>query len=95
MRQTVQIAGTLLILVPFILAQLGRVQPSHKVYTLLNLLGSTILAVQAGQAAEWGFLLLEGVWALVSLIAIIRTLFVRKDRSMGTADQPAHAGDMS
>jgi hypothetical protein len=88
MRQTVQIAGTLLILVPFVLAQFGRMQPSQKVYILLNLLGSTVLAVQAGQAAEWGFLLLEGVWALVSLAAIIRALFVRKDRSEGKIDQP-------
>jgi hypothetical protein len=32
----------------------------------VNFVGSAILAVLALLARQWGFLLLEGVWALVS-----------------------------
>ena len=41
-------------------------------YLLLNLLGSAILAYLAWHESQWGFLLLEGVWALVSLWSLWR-----------------------
>lgn len=68
----VQVAGSLLILVPFVLAQLGRTTPSSARYLLLNLVGSTVLAIDAALGRQWGFLLLEGVWAVVSLISLVR-----------------------
>jgi hypothetical protein len=34
--------------------------------------GSAILTVDAYLGREWGFLLLEGVWALVSAYGIVR-----------------------
>jgi hypothetical protein len=38
-----------------------------RVYLALNLAGSLILAVLAWAERQWGFLLLESVWAIVSL----------------------------
>lgn len=68
----VQIAGSLLILVPFVLVQLRRLEPESLPYIWLNLVGSAILAVDAWHGRQWGFLLLEGTWAVVSLLSLVR-----------------------
>ena len=66
MDQVIQIAGALLILAAFAAVQFDRMRPDSRLYLTLNLLGSAILAVLAVAAEQWGFVLLEGVWALVS-----------------------------
>jgi hypothetical protein len=71
--QLVQIVSSLLILLPFGLAQLGWLNTRSQRYLVLNLAGSASLAADAAIGAQWGFLLLEGAWAVVSLIGIART----------------------
>jgi hypothetical protein len=39
---------------------------------LANLVGSAVLAVDAAVERQWGFLLLESVWALVSANSLLR-----------------------
>ena len=68
----VQIAGSLLILVPFVLVQMKRIRPDSPNYIWLNLVGSTVLALDAWHGHQWGFLLLDGTWAAVSLLSLIR-----------------------
>ena len=68
----VQIAGSLLILVPFVLVQLRRMRTDTTTYAALNLVGSAVLAVDALHGHQWGFLLLEGTWAAVSAYALVR-----------------------
>ena len=72
--QLVQILGSLLILAGFALAQTGRVQQKSRSYLTLNLIGSAVLAVVACYEAQWGFLLLEGVWAIVSATSLVGVL---------------------
>ena len=69
----IQIAGSLLMLVPFVLVQLGRMRTDTATYAALNLVGSTVLAVDALNGHQWGFLLLEGTWALVSAYSLVRS----------------------
>jgi hypothetical protein len=61
-----QLVGAVLVLAGFVAAQAGRLDPSARLYLGVNLVGSAILAVDALHGRAWGFLLLEGVWALVS-----------------------------
>ncbi len=82
MSQIVQIAGSLLILSGFVLAQVGRLDPKSAGYLAVNAVGSGVLAVQAAVEAQWGFLLLEGVWAIVSVAALARLRYTGKDRAV-------------
>jgi hypothetical protein len=68
----VQVAGSVLILVPFVLVQVRRLRPESLPYIWLNLVGSTVLALDAWHGGQWGFLLLEGTWAVVSLTSLVR-----------------------
>lgn len=72
MDQLIQIVGALLILSAFSAAQFGAMDPHSRVYLALNLVGSAILAGLAWEERQWGFLLLEFVWAIVSLWGLIQ-----------------------
>ena len=74
MEQLIQIIGAVLILAGFAGAQFGRLDQKSVTYLLLNLVGSVILAVLAAVEHQLGFLLLEGVWSLVSLWSLIQVL---------------------
>ena len=82
MHVYIQLAGSLAILIPFVLVQLKRMRSDSLGYLLLNVVGSGVLAVDAAVGAQWGFLLLEGVWAIVSLVGLVRVL---RGRSAPTA----------
>lgn len=71
MDQVVQIVGALLILVAYGAAQIERLDTQSRLYLGLNLTGSAILGVLAASTAQWGFLLLEGSWALISLWGLL------------------------
>jgi hypothetical protein len=76
--QILQVVGALLLLTAFAGTHFrfldGRAYPN----LLLNLAGSAILAFLAALGRQWGFLLLEGAWALVSLWGVIAKLAGRE-----------------
>lgn len=77
MDQILQIVGALLILAAYGLAQVGFLDQRSYLYLVLNLVGSFVLAVLALLDRQAGFLLLEGVWALISLASIVSRLRTR------------------
>ena len=74
MDQVIQVVGAVLILAGFAGAQLGTLRVDSRTYLVLNLVGSLVLAYLAATDSQWGFLLLEGVWALVSFWSLVRVL---------------------
>jgi hypothetical protein len=82
--QLVQVAGSLLILAGFAAAQAGRLSIDSASYLVLNFVGSAILAVLAWIDQQWGFLLLESVWAVVSLWSLLQLM------RGGTPTAPGH-----
>ena len=64
--QAVSVLGALLILGAFAALQFGRTRPTAAAYLWANLTGAGLLAVVAAIESQWGFLLLESVWAAVA-----------------------------
>ena len=72
MGQLLQLAGAVAVLTAFALVQTGRIEASSRTSLVLNLGGSTVLAVEAYLGSQWGFLLLEAAWAAVSAHGLLR-----------------------
>ena len=82
MHQVVQVIGALLILSGFVLAQFGLLDPRSVWYLVVNLVGSAILTVDAWRQDQWGFFLLELVWAIVSAWGLTQLV---RGRQAGTS----------
>ena len=79
--QLIQIVGSLLVLAGFALSQRGILDQKSLSYLILNLVGSAVLTVEAVLEQQWGFLLLEGVWAIVSAFSLVGVLQARNPAS--------------
>jgi hypothetical protein len=81
--QLIQVAGSILILAAFAASQAGRLPIDSQIYLALNFVGSAILAVLAWIDQQLGFLLLEGVWAIVSLWGLVQLMRGRTPTAPG------------
>jgi hypothetical protein len=71
MVQAIQLIGAFLILIAYALAQLGALAPRGAPFLLLNLTGALVLTGGAWHEEQWGFLVLEAAWALVSAVGLL------------------------
>ena len=69
--QVISILGAIQILAAYIAGQVGRMKVGGPLYNVLNFVGSGLLALVAVMERNWGFILLEGTWSLVSLAALL------------------------
>ena len=74
MIQLLSIAGALLILIPFAGVQMERLSPHSLTYQLMNLIGAAGLTAVAIVERQYGFIVLEGTWAVVSAVGLTRLL---------------------
>lgn len=74
MAQVIQVVGALFVLAAFAASQLRELPTDSRLYLALNLVGSAILAILAVVEGQIGFLLLEGVWAIVSAWSLLVVL---------------------
>jgi hypothetical protein len=73
MSLILQLVGAVLILAPFAWSTLGSLSLQSRVYLALNLAGSSLLASVAVAGQQWGFVVLELTWAMVSAASLVRS----------------------
>ena len=74
MLQAISILGAAAVLAAFAANQFGWIKPSQLSYAAANFAGSAILTAVAIADRQIGFVLLQGAWALVSLVGIVTIL---------------------
>ncbi|MDP2054306.1 MAG: hypothetical protein Q8N52_04570 [Acidobacteriota bacterium] len=77
MMQAFSVVAALLILFPFAASQLGRLSTRTLSYQLMNLAGSSGLTIVALVERQYGFILLEGTWAIASAVGLVSVLRAR------------------
>ncbi len=65
------LVGGALILAPFVALQLGRVDADNRRYLAFNTGGAVVLVASALMAQLWGFVVLNVVWAGVSVWGLV------------------------
>ncbi len=70
--QAISVAGALMILAAYATLQRGILTKEDRLFNILNFVGSSLLAWIAIVDRRWGFILLEVIWALLSLPPLLR-----------------------
>ncbi len=83
MTEVLQVVGAVFILIAFAAIQRGTMEPHARSYLVLNLVGGLVLGYVAVAEKDWGFLLLETVWTIVSAWGLLQVM-------RGRPPTPAH-----
>lgn len=79
--QLIQIVGALLNMGAFALLHFEIAPSSALRYLIPNWLGSVLLVASAYVDRQWGFLMLEGAWVIVTAYAITARLRAKRPRA--------------
>lgn len=69
--------GVFQILLAYFLNVVGKISTKDLSFILLNLIGASMACFASILLNYWPFIILEGVWALVSLVTLMRFNRVR------------------
>lgn len=72
LHQLISLLGALMVLGAYAALQRGWLRPENRWYNVLNFAGAALLTWVALEDGRWGFVLLEGAWALLSLVPLLR-----------------------
>ena len=85
MIQIISLIGAFIVLVPFAAVQFNYLSSHSLAYQTLNFIGGVTLFSIAVIESQYGFILMEGVWSIVSLIGMVKTIAKYKsDAKMAT-----------
>lgn len=71
-RQAVSFLGALLILIGYAGHQLNWMDSRKPAYSILNVVGSAILAYIAFRPFQLGFVVMESAWVVISLRSLLK-----------------------
>ena len=66
--------GVAILMITFLLLQLGRLESSRLLYSSLNALGATLITISLLYDFNLSAFIMEVFWILISLLEIYRTL---------------------
>jgi hypothetical protein len=69
--------GVAILMVTFLLLQLGRIESNTLLYSLLNALGASLITISLLFDFNLSAFIMEVFWILISLIGVVRTLRMR------------------
>ena len=75
--QIISFIGAILILAAFGALQLNRLATDTITFQVLNLFGGIFLCITAMALRQYGFILVEGLWAVLSVVGLWR-VFTRR-----------------
>jgi uncharacterized membrane protein len=72
LNQLLSIAGAILILIAYAALQMKRLPPESVSFQVMNLFGGLFLFIAAVILRQYGFILVEGMWTLLSAAGLWR-----------------------
>ena len=85
--QFFSIAGAVLILIAYTSNQMGRLELATLRYQILNFVGGAALFVTAITETQYGFMLMEGAWTIVSLYGLVKVVRARSVADRGSINR--------
>lgn len=81
--QGISVVGACVVLYAFYMQQQGAWQSNEIRYLACNFVGTAVLTVVAWIGSQWGFVLIEAIWAIVSFRGLMRARRARPSAAPG------------
>ncbi|MFM7321386.1 MAG: hypothetical protein ACKO5K_07675 [Armatimonadota bacterium] len=81
-----QLGAAAIVLVAYALGQWGVWEQKGRAFLWCNLAGSLVLGTLAARERQWGFLMMEVVWGLVTAGSLLSVVAPRRPKQNAPAD---------